>query len=339
MFVFDSLSGEISSFRFSLCEDGKMAFRPCEKTEKSAAFRPVPQFITLGSLGNDDEIIGFAQSHGPLFGTSGWSESEGAIIESVSDWRAASKVMDCALRMKAYADGKAELEDVKEFFHSLVVPGRKGFMLIAGYSFPEFEDSSYWAMLEVEAKDSSYYNENGSKVSIDVRTEKSLTANIVYASSDYRPLPQAVRDSERVFVNPAEFDDFPREDMAECIKSSLTLLVQAHTESVRMGFVNWVYQPLVDKRLTGIWHEFGQAFSGETIGVCKECGKIIDCTNERNSAREYCSKRCRDKARNRRNWRKTKLKKAVGEGMGIAEAAARCGMDESEARKVLEACG
>lgn len=336
MFVFDSLSGEMSSFNFSLRGESGMVFRPCEKSEKGLAFRPIPIFISFASLSDDEEIAAFAKSHGPLFGAACWSEADGAIVEDMADWTAASKIMACALRMKAFADGKASIEDVKEFFHALVVPGRKGFVVIAGYSFPEVAGSAYWSRLNIEATDDSYYNEDGSKVVVDIRAGKTLTANIVYTSSNYEPLPQAVRDSERVYADATEFEDFPREDMAECIKSSLTLLIQAHTDSVRMGFVNWAYLPLVNSLLTGIWHEFGQAFSGETIGVCKECGKIIDCTNERNSAREYCSKRCRDKARNRRNWKKSKLKKAIADGMSIAEAAARCGMEESEAERVLQ---
>ena len=124
--------------------------------------------------------------------------------------------------------------------------------------------------------------------------------------------------------------------MSECIKQSLTLLIQAHTDSVRMGFTGWTYQPLVDSMLTGIWHEFGQAFSRETIGICKECGKIIDCTNERNGLKEYCSKQCRDKARNRRNWAKTKLRRAIEQGLTIAEAAERCSLTEDAAIEILE---
>lgn len=336
MFVFDSLSGEMSSFNFSFHDGGKLVFRPSEKPKKSLAFKPMPLFILLGSLVDDEEILSFAESHGPLFGASCWSEAEGAIVEDVADWRAAAEVMACALKMKAFADGKASIEDVREFFRAIVVPGRKGFVVIAGYSFPEVANSSYWSKLKIETSDDSYFNEDGSKVTIDIRVGETLTANIVFTSHSYEPLPQSVLDSERIYADATEFDDFPREDMAECIKSSLALLIQAHTDSVRMGFVNWAYMPLVNKLLTGIWHEFGQAFSGETIGVCKECGKIIDCTNERNRAREYCSKRCRDRARNRRNWRKSKLKKAVADGLSLADAAAMCDMDESEAARLLQ---
>lgn len=336
MFVFDSLSGEMSSFDFSMRDGGKMVFRPSERSEKGVAFRPLPVFISFGSLKGEDEIAAFAEAHGPLFGTACWSEAEGAIVEDVADWVAASKVMECALRMKAFADGKASIEDVREFFHAVVIPGRRGFVVVAGYTFPEVGGSAYWSKLNIDPKDDSYYNEDGSKVDVDMRVGEALGANVVYTSAEYEPLPQAMRDSERVFADATEFDDFPRKDMAECIKSSLTLLIQAHTDSVRMGFVDWTYMPVVDQLLTGIWHEFGQSFSGETIGVCKECGKIIDCTNERNGAKEYCSKRCRDKSRNRRNWKRLKLRKAIAGGMDVQAAAACCGMDEAEAAKLLE---
>lgn len=337
MFAFDALSGEVSSFSFSATTEGKLFFHPAEGVEPTTRFKPSPLFIALGSMADDAEINAFAQAHGPLFGTACWMGEEGAIVENAADWRAASKVLGCALKLKAYADGKARIEDVSEFFHAIVLPGKKGFVVIAGCTFPEAEGSAYWKRLNCKGGEQSYYNEDGSKVSLDVKMGETLSANIVFTSSDYEPLPQAVRDSERIFADATDFEDFPKSEMAECIKSSLILLIQAHTEPVRMGFVGEVYQPLVDSLLTGIWHEFGQSFSGETIGICKECGKIIDCTNERNGMKEYCSKRCRDKARNRRNWLKTKLKRFIDDGCSLEEAAEKCGTEVDNAKVLLDA--
>ena len=203
MYVFDALNGKMSSFRFAATDDGKMIFRPRNSTAKTPSFTPAPLFIALGLLEEDNEIREFAEQHGPLFGTSFWSEGEGAIVESIADWKAAADVMRCALKLKAFADGKAGLNDVRDFYHALVVPGRQGFVVIAGCVFPGGESSAYWDGLRIGECEHSYYNEDGSRVSVDIRACESLSVNIVFTSHDYVALPQSVLDEERIYGDAA----------------------------------------------------------------------------------------------------------------------------------------
>lgn len=337
MFTKDDFTGEIGGFELSVTAGGSdLLFRPSAVAPPSPSLAPAPLFYEFGNLSSDEQVVAFAAVHGPLFGTRGWVPEDGAIRESVEDWKEAAGVLNHVLRLKAFCDGKAGVGDVSDFMHVIVATGARGFSLTASCSlFSGRREGAYRDLVRSARVGESYQGAGGERVVSGLSVD-SLGAHVAttYETFDYYPA-LARGEQDRPFIDALASEGFPGDIAEECARAVVRLCTMAHTSDVRFGFVEDSYGPVVECLLAGIWHEFGQAYSHEAIGVCKECGRVIDCTNERGKQRDYCSKTCRDRARNRRNAPKMKLRRRMAAGMTVEEAARDSGVPIDEAKRLV----
>ncbi|OUO91080.1 hypothetical protein B5F40_04655 [Gordonibacter sp. An230] len=337
MLAKDDFTGEIGGFELSIPAGGSdLLFRPSAVAAPPRPLAPSPLFYEFGNLSDDDEVVAFAAVHGPLFGTRGWVPEDGAIRESVEDWKEAASALNHVLRLKAFCDGKAGVGDVSDFMHVVVAMGARGFSLTASCSlFSGRSEGAYRDLVRSSHVGESYQGAGGERVVAGLSVDP-LGAHVAatYETFDYYPAsPQSGQD--RSFIDALASEGFPGDMAEECAHAVVRLCTMAHTSDVRFGFVDGVYGPVVECLLAGIWHEFGQAYSHEAIGVCKECGRVMDCTNERGKQKDYCSKACRDRARNKRNAPKMKLRRRMAAGMTVEEAARDSGVPIDEAKRLV----
>ena len=83
--------------------------------------------------------------------------------------------------------------------------------------------------------------------------------------------------------------------------------------------------------LESLWYEFAKRLKLVKVGYCAECGKGFSLTGHRGEPREYCSEKCRTKAKNAREKKKRdQARKLYLEGASIEDAIRQCYPDTSE---------
>jgi hypothetical protein len=274
-------------------------------------------YLEFANLKNDTDIIAFMEKYGCIFGTLGLNRQTEEVIEQIEEWRTAVTVLRQALNIKAVLDGRLGIAALGESIFTFSVKGAMGFRLFSVLSITVVKSGLYAQSLKLSVEDSAYTQEDGLHYSESwshcdswgslcesCGACESYIAHARITTPDYISPDE---DSACIEVLALERDSAPPGYVAYALSSILETLVSAHVHASSLRFRQGYYNHYFNLFLAYIWHKFAEDYQGKRIGICKECKHIMECSNERRHKKEYCSKTCRDRARNRRNAKARKL--------------------------------
>lgn len=266
-----------------------------------------------------DELFRFAKAHGPLFGYAGKSQcSEGILLESIADWKAAQRVMELALKAEVFSKGEvANAEELDEHFWVELYRDQGCMSFEYVFDAGEAVSNTYRSCLKppfferFSTEDATmllaYWSDGLENPDPGLPAiSGNLSARFItrYNVPD-RDDPLILREA-KIPISTLQ----GKRPIENEVNSLLKIIAGRHTGGMSLDFRNYysacetkeegAYGIVCDCYLSYMWHELAQSLSRSSFRVCAnpKCENIFSANADTSSGKQFCSDRCRAQANN-----------------------------------------